>query len=156
MSKTSPLISVITPVFNCESTILQALNSALGQTYGNIEVWVHDDGSTDKTTEVVAQLANTDGRIHLVSGNSHSGLPSIARNAAASHANGKYLAFLDGDDIWTKTKLARQISILEDDSQVALVHSVDLTEPYGVALSVPKPKVSIEFECPFFLSILTS
>jgi glycosyltransferase involved in cell wall biosynthesis len=123
VSKTSPLISVIMPVFNCESTILQALNSALGQTYGNIEVWVHDDGSTDKTTEVVSQLANTDGRIHLVSGNSHSGLPSVARNAAASHANGKYLAFLDGDDIWTKTKLARQISILEDDSQVALVHS---------------------------------
>lgn len=123
MSKTSPLISVITPVFNCESTILQALNSALGQTYGNIEVWVHDDGSTDKTTEVVAQLANTDRRIHLVSGNSHSGLPSVARNAAASHANGKYLAFLDGDDIWTKTKLARQIKTLENDSDIALVHS---------------------------------
>jgi len=123
MSKNSPLISVIMPVFNCESTILQALNSALCQTYRNMEVWVHDDGSTDKTTEVVAQLAHTDGRIHLVSGNSHSGLPSVARNAAASHANGKYLAFLDGDDMWTKTKLARQISILEDNSGVALVHS---------------------------------
>ena len=123
MSKNSPLISVVMPVFNCESTILQALNSALCQTYRNIEVWVHDDGSTDKTTEVVAQRAIEDGRIHLVSGNSHSGLPSVARNAAASHANGKYLAFLDGDDIWTKAKLARQVSILENHSDVALVHS---------------------------------
>ena len=123
MSKISPLISVIMPVYNCESTVMQALSSALGQTYQNIEVWVHDDGSTDKTTEVVAQLAHMDGRINLVYGSSHSGLPSVARNAAASHANGKYLAFLDGDDIWTKTKLARQVSVLEDNSNVALVHS---------------------------------
>jgi glycosyltransferase involved in cell wall biosynthesis len=91
--------------------VADALRSALDQTIENLEVIVVDDGSTDATVEIVRSIP--DARIRLFE-RSHQGAVSAA-NAALMHAGGEYLAFLDGDDVWHREKLARHVQFLDED-----------------------------------------
>lgn len=91
-----PKISVIIPAYNAEEFIARAVSSALSQTFADLEVIVIDDGSIDKTAEICAKLADTDGRVRLIS-QKNAGV-SVARNVGISLATGEYIAFLDADD----------------------------------------------------------
>jgi glycosyltransferase involved in cell wall biosynthesis len=96
MSTREPLFSVVVPAFNAEATVASALTSALGQTLTDLELIVVNDGSTDGTAAIVEKVH--DPRVRLLS-QSNRGLPA-ARNAGIAVARGRYIAFLDSDDLW--------------------------------------------------------
>ena len=103
----SELVSVVIPAFNNEAYICQALDSALAQDYPAVEVIVVDDGSTDATQQLVSRYAP---RIRLLSqANQGAG---AARNLGIQNACGKYVAFLDADDVWWPHKLSEQVAAL--------------------------------------------
>lgn len=123
----NPLVSVIIPAYNAGKFISDALDSVYAQTYRPIEIIVVDDGSTDKTADVVKkyiaeatyQPKSTDiTAIYLHQKNSG---PSAARNAGIRTAKGGYIAFLDADDLWLNNKLAKQMALFEKDSAMDIV-----------------------------------
>lgn len=104
------LVSVIMPSFNTEKYIAESIKSVLCQTYTNLELIIVDDCSTDRTDEVVAGFK--DDRIKYLKNEKNSGA-AISRNKALNAAKGKWIAFLDSDDLWTKDKLEKQIAFME-------------------------------------------
>lgn len=96
MKKYELQVSIIIPVFNSYQTIRRCLNSVLNQTYKNIEAIVIDDGSTDRSRELIRQFANRDKRIKIIV-QKNKGVSS-ARNTGILHAKGDYISFLDSDD----------------------------------------------------------
>jgi glycosyltransferase involved in cell wall biosynthesis len=112
-------ISVIIPVYNGAATILATVDSVLAQTYPDFEIIIINDGSTDKTLELLSSI--TDRRVKIFS-YPNGGL-SIARNRGISLAKGDFIAFLDADDRWTSDKLALQLAALQQHSTAALAYS---------------------------------
>jgi glycosyltransferase involved in cell wall biosynthesis len=109
-----PLFSVIVPCFNAEKTIIATLASIQDQTCSDLEIICVDDGSTDRTRVLLADLARGDPRIQLVQ-NAGKG-PSVARNLGAIHyAKGALVAFCDADDQWLPGKLAQLAGLFADD-----------------------------------------
>jgi len=104
------LVSVIIPTWNREKTLLRSVESALNQSYKNVEVLVCDDGSTDKSKEIIGGLK--DFRVKWLGG-FHSGLPSVPRNRGLEIAKGKWIAFLDSDDWWVDNKLEKQLRLMK-------------------------------------------
>src|SRR5262245_4518179 len=102
-----PLASVIIPAYNAERFLRQAVESALAQSYPNVEVLVIDDGSTDGTRQLADELAKADGRLRVIT-QQNAGV-GAARNRGIAEARGKYIAPLDADDFWYPEKLARQV-----------------------------------------------
>lgn len=95
---------MIMPVFNGAEHIAEAISSVISQTHKNWELIVSDDGSTDGTLEVVSSFAREDERVSAVSGGHRQG-PGAARNVGLDAARGRWLAFLDSDDLWLPTKI---------------------------------------------------
>lgn len=106
-----PLVSIITPTYNCSNYIKDTIESVLNQTYQNWEMIVVDDLSRDDTLDIVRIYAKQDARIRVFSLKEKGGA-SIARNFAINKANGMYIAFLDGDDLWLPEKLEKQICFM--------------------------------------------
>ena len=92
------LVSIITPCFNSEKFIVETVKSVQNQTYKNWELLITDDGSTDNSVKIIKELIELDDRIKIFT-IENSG-PAKARNNSIKKAKGKYLAFLDSDDIW--------------------------------------------------------
>lgn len=107
-----PLVSIITPLYNAQDFIAQTIASIQGQTYQNWEQVIVDDLSTDRSSEIVKEIALKDTRIQLVTLSRNSGAAE-ARNKATELATGDYIAFLDADDCWHPEKLEKQISFME-------------------------------------------
>lgn len=110
----SSLISIITPCYNSEGTIQQTIESVINQTYQNWEMLIIDDCSTDNSADVIKRYADRDNRIRYFRTDSPSGSPSMPRNIGIEKASGKYIAFLDADDLWFPDKLEKQVSFLEN------------------------------------------
>jgi glycosyltransferase involved in cell wall biosynthesis len=106
-------ISVIIPAFNAEDYIEEALTSVFSQTYKNFEVIVINDGSTDKTKNIVMNISKTK-RLEGV---------SAARQLGIKHSLGKFIAFLDADDLWHHEKLAKQLMLFDKNSNAGLVYT---------------------------------
>jgi glycosyltransferase involved in cell wall biosynthesis len=114
-----PLVSVIIPAYNVEPYIAAAIESALEQTFGDYEIVVVDDGSTDRTGAIAAAYAARSARIRLVR-QVNRGL-SAARNAALREARGAFFALLDGDDIWDPNFLEQQMAVFRARPDVSIV-----------------------------------
>ncbi|MCV3212590.1 glycosyltransferase family 2 protein [Plectonema radiosum NIES-515] len=110
-----PLVSVIIPAYNAEAFIEITLKSVIKQTYKNIEVLVVDDGSLDRTAEIVKSIAMEDKRITLLQ-QSNAGAAS-ARNKAIAHSKGEYIAPIDADDIWYPENLEKQVQCMLSSEQ---------------------------------------
>ncbi|MPW26979.1 glycosyltransferase [Alkalibaculum sp. M08DMB] len=106
------LVSVIMPTYNCANFIGETLDSVINQTYKNWEVIIIDDCSTDNTVEIVKKYMLNDKRIKYYKLDKNSGA-AVARNKALDFSEGKYMAFLDSDDIWFPEKLTKQIDFME-------------------------------------------
>lgn len=106
-----PLVSVITPAYNAEQYIAEAIDSVRAQSYSNWEMLIVDDCSTDKTQEIIRRYAD-DKRIRIISLENNSGA-AVARNTAIKNANGHFIAFLDADDKWKPQKLEVQITYMQ-------------------------------------------
>lgn len=109
----SPLVSIITPAYRSARFVVETIRSVQAQRYSQWEMLVVDDCSPDDTPEVVAGLAKADQRIRLIRQPVNSG-PAAARNAALDAARGRYLAFLDSDDLWLPNKLERQLAFMAE------------------------------------------
>lgn len=108
----TPAVSVITPVWNAAATLEATVASARAQVRGDWEMLLVDDGSTDGSGALAARLAAEEPRIRLLGGTERRG-PAAARNEGIRAARGRYVAFLDADDLWYPEKLARQIGYME-------------------------------------------
>lgn len=108
----SDKVSIVMPLYNSENTIAKTIESVLAQTYSNWEINIVDDCSTDKSADIVKAYAKKDKRIKYYRLSENSGA-AIARNTSINFADGKYLAFLDSDDLWFKDKLKMQVDFMQ-------------------------------------------
>lgn len=115
LNKTLPLVSVILPAYNAESTILDAIDSILSQTYHNFELIVIDDGSTDSTKNTI--LGYNDSRIRFYSNEVNIGLIATL-NRGINLSKGKYIARMDADDISLPDRLSIQLEYMESHPEV--------------------------------------
>ena len=109
------LVSIIMPTYNCADFIGETIESVLAQDYKNWELIVVDDCSTDDTENIVEKYRYNEERIKYHRLEKNSGA-AIARNTAIDLANGRYIAFLDSDDLWVSTKLSTQIYFMKDNN----------------------------------------
>lgn len=106
------LVSIVMPTYNCGRYIAQSIDSVLAQTVTDWELLIVDDCSTDNTAEIVGEYTQKYPNIHYACLEKNGG-PAVARTEAMRRANGKYIAFLDSDDLWVPEKLARQIDFMQ-------------------------------------------
>jgi len=138
-----PLVSIITPTYNHQNYISDCIKSAQKQTYTNWEMIVMDDGSTDETLSIAKSFAEKDNRIHVFT-QKNIGIFRLGEtyNFALGKSNGKYIAILEGDDVWLPEKLALQVPTLEaDDTAVlswgrAFSSTIDLSKDYDMNLLI--------------------
>ncbi|HEV8437723.1 MAG TPA: glycosyltransferase [Methylomirabilota bacterium] len=114
-----PRVSVVVPAFNAERTIRATLLSVLAQTFTDFEMIVVDDGSHDRTVEIVGEI--TDPRLRVVS--FPNGGTGMARNRGIALARGELVAFIDADDLWTPDKLEAQVAALARHPEAGASHS---------------------------------
>jgi glycosyltransferase involved in cell wall biosynthesis len=119
----TPLVSVVIPTYNYGHFVCQAVESALAQTYANIEVIVVDDGSTDDTVQRLAPYRDRIRYIHQ----ENRGL-SAARNMGIRHATGEWIALLDADDLWHPQKIDTQLNAVRGFGPVGLIGSPQARE----------------------------
>jgi teichuronic acid biosynthesis glycosyltransferase TuaG len=108
-----PLVSIVTPAYNAERFLGETIASVRAQTFGDWEMLVADDCSRDGTRGVVEKISAADARVRLVRLERNSG-PALARQAAIDAARGRYMAFLDSDDVWLPQKLERQLAFMRE------------------------------------------
>ena len=134
------LVSIIMPSYNTGRFIAETVNSVLAQTYTNWEIIIVDDCSTDNTDEIVAQFLS-DSRIKYLKNEKNSGA-AVSRNRALREAKGKWIAFLDSDDLWAPDKLERQIAFMENNgyhfSYTNYSEIDEESKPLGKSVTGPK------------------
>lgn len=134
------LVSIIMPSYNCGQFVEETIRSVQAQTYQNWEIIFMDDCSTDDTIRIVSALRDNDKRIHLLQNVLNSGA-AVSRNKALREANGKWIAFLDSDDLWEPTKLEKQIRFMEENDYAFTYtgyQEIDSdSKPTGVIISGP-------------------
>ncbi len=117
-----PKVSVIIPTYNRLSMVKEAIDSVLKQDFEDFELIVVDDASTDGTVEEIKRYG---GRVRLLQHFENRGV-SAARNKGILHARGKYIAFLDSDDLWVKGKLKIQVAFLDENPQYPLCYTDEI------------------------------
>lgn len=135
------LVSIITPNWNCERFISDTINSVQNQTYKNWEMIIVDDCSTDESERIVKLLLAEDSRIKFFCNEKNSGA-AISRNYALREAKGKWIAFLDSDDLWMPDKLERQLNFMVNNNyKFSYTKYMEIDESgkeKGVCISGPK------------------
>jgi len=128
----TPLISIITPLYNAENFIAETILSIQNQTYSNWEVLIIDDLSTDFSLQVLEKLELADSRIHIIRNDVNKGA-AVCRNQGTELAKGEYIAFLDADDLWHSEKLEKQLRFMQAKecavSFTSYVHIDEHSEP---------------------------
>lgn len=106
------LVSIIIPVYNAEKFIEDTIKSVINQTYKNWQLIIIDDHSTDDSVNIIKNFTKNNNKIKLIKLKKNNGV-AIARNKGINLAKGKYLCFLDADDLWHPEKLNKQISFMK-------------------------------------------
>lgn len=137
--KMNNLVSIIMPSYNTAAFIKESIESVINQTYSNWELIIVDDFSTDNTDEIVALMK--DHRIKYLKNTNNCGA-ALSRNRALREAKGKWIAFLDSDDLWESTKLEKQIAFMvEHDYHFSYTNYIEVDEksiPNGKSVTGPK------------------
>ena len=132
-------ISVIMPVYNKEKYIEASLRSVLQQSFDDIEILVVDDGSTDRSSEIIDQFADRDPRIRVF--HVRNGGVSSARNIGLEHAQGRWIQFLDADDMLEPDYLQNAVQVLEKEKADILFSAFTMVDTQGTSLrqiSIPE------------------
>ena len=109
------LISIITPIYNCEKFIEETIKCVQNQTYTNWELLAVDDCSPDNSSDIIKKYAKKDKRIKYIKLKENSGA-AIARNKALEESKGRFIAYLDADDLWKPEKLEKQVNFMLDNN----------------------------------------
>ncbi|MDB5478320.1 MAG: glycosyl transferase [Alphaproteobacteria bacterium] len=109
------LVSIVTPAFNAAKTLAQTIDSVRAQTFQDWEIIIVDDASDDSTTALAAHYALEDKRVRIIRRAENGGIAK-ARNQGLSAATGRYIAFLDSNDLWLPEKLALQLNFMEENN----------------------------------------
>lgn len=123
------LISVIIPLYNMEKYISDALNSVITQTYKNWEIIIIDDASKDNSPLIAKNFECNN--IKLICLNEHKG-PAYSRNIGIKNSKGRYITFLDADDIWKKEKLEKQLNFLKNNNYVFTFTGYEYADEFGL------------------------
>lgn len=125
------LVSVIIPVYNAERFLVDTIETIKNQTYSNFEAIFVDDGSSDNSIKIIQKEAKKDKRIKLIK-NKVNGGAALARNNGIDVASGRYLCFLDADDLWDKDKIEKQVSFMKKKRCAFSFHSYEFADENGV------------------------
>lgn len=120
-----PLVSIVTPCYNSENYISETIESVINQTYSNWEMIIVDDISFDNSIEIIKKYCEKDSRIKYYILEEKGGA-SLARNKAIRESKGKYIAFLDSDDLWKEEKLEKQVKFMEENNYDFTYHNYEL------------------------------
>ncbi|MDI1325522.1 MAG: glycosyltransferase family A protein [Brevundimonas sp.] len=134
-----PQVSVVVPVYNAEKYISETLMSIAGQTFGDFDVHVVDDCSTDGSAAIIQQFCTQDDRFHYHRSATNFGGPAGPRNLGVERSSGDYIAFCDADDLWAPHKLELQVSVASE-------NGVDVVS--GITRDFPDGKTPEAFEKP--------
>ena len=128
------LVSIITPVFNSEVFLHLAIESIQCQTYKNWELILIDDSSTDSSISIIQKYAENDSRIRYFINETNSGA-AISRNIGLNKSIGRFIAFIDSDDIWACEKLEMQVNFMITHNYAISFTSYDLMDCNGLPLN---------------------
>lgn len=120
LSIKQPLVTVVMPTYNHAQFIGDAVKSVLDQTYENLELIIVDNYSKDNTEDIIASFEDTRIEYRKFRNN---GIIAASRNLGINKSRGKYIAFLDSDDMWKPTKIEKQIELLENNDNIFLVYT---------------------------------
>ena len=140
MNESSPLVSIVIPLYNAENYIEETLLSIVQQTYQNYEVIVVDNASTDASVDKVNQMADQLNQFKLIRCEQNSGGPAAPRNIGIRHAQGEFVAFLDSDDVWYPDKLQTQIEHIREGGYNFLCSSARLIDDHSAYLAKSRSK----------------
>lgn len=138
------LVSIITPSYKSEKFIAQTIESVLSQTYQNWEMIIIDDVSPDNSNKIIEEYCKKDSRIKLIKLKKNVG-PANARNEGIKQAIGKYISFLDSDDIWLPTKLEKQIKFMQDNDLAVTCSSYHTIDEVGKQINTRIVKESFSY-----------
>jgi len=127
-------VSIITPSYNSEKYISETIQSVLDQTCQDWEMIIVDDVSTDDSPQIIEQYTQKDSRIKLIRSKQNSG-PARARNKAIKEAGGKYIAFLDSDDVWFPEKLEKQVMFMKENDLVITYSAYETMDEHSIYIN---------------------
>lgn len=134
------LVSIIVPVYNAEKFLNDTIKTVENQTYKNWELILVNDCSSDNSVQIITNSIEKNNKIRLVNLEKNSGA-AVARNKGIDEANGKYVAFLDADDLWEKDKLQKQIEFMKKNncefSFTGYEFANEMGQPNGKKVKVP-------------------
>lgn len=129
----SETVSIIVPVYNAQKCISDTIMSVKNQTYKDWELWLVDDGSLDQTMSIMKEYECDN--IHVISNSEGKGAAS-ARNCGTSHAKGRFIAFLDADDLWCADKLKKQVAFMHEHDAAFSFTGYEFADENGVGQGV--------------------
>jgi glycosyltransferase involved in cell wall biosynthesis len=130
----TPLVSIITPMYNSEAFISEMIHSVINQTHKNWELLLIDDYSTDKTIEIATSFSNRYSNIKLFTNEINQGAAN-SRNKGIIESKGDFIAFLDADDLWKSEKLEKQLKVMKDENCDVCFSSYELINEQGKQLN---------------------
>lgn len=140
-----PSISIITPSYNSSIFILKTLKSVTSQSFDNWEMIIVDDCSTDNSIEVIQLFAECDSRIKLIQLTENSGA-AVARNKAIEAATGRFITFLDSDDLWMPNKLEKQVQFMLDQNIAFSFSAYEKIDEKGVPFDIVSVPEKINYK----------
>ena len=145
MTQPSPLVSVITAIYNQEHLLQQTIESVINQTFTNWEYLLVDDGSADQSAQIAKEYAkNYQGKVIYCEHEGHVNRGvSATRNLGLSAARGEYIALLDGDDLWLPEKLQKQVAILKATPRIAMVCESSYYWEMGTDITAEKREIAV-------------
>jgi len=138
-----PEVSIVIPTYNCEKYLHQTLDSVINQTFSDHEIIVVDDGSTDRTRQIVKEYSHP---ITLIE-QSNSGV-CIARNRGFEISRGNYICFMDHDDYWYPDKLQSQLEVFGENPEIGIVHSKFINWEVDSSGVFPSPEEYNQLDIP--------
>ena len=137
MERTQDLVSIITPVYECEKFIEETLKCVLNQTYNNWEMLLVDDCSPDNSYKIIKKYTEKDKRFKYIKLKENSGA-AVARNTALSESKGRFIAYLDADDLWDNDKLEKQIAFMKKNNYAFTCTDYEKIDESGNFLKIVK------------------
>ena len=140
-----PIVSIITPAYNASKTILETYESIKSQTFSDWEWIITNDCSKDNTLEILNKIAEDDPRVIIINAKVNGGA-ALSRNLAIEKAKGRYIAFLDADDLWVPTKLEKQIKYMLDNGYACVCSNYEVFSDDGTVYTYNPKKSVIDYK----------